>query len=87
MIGPIDNPTIKYDKKGAKEKIKDDIKQEKQTIKQILNEEFGWFKKDTVKANVTNKSDQKFDIQFGDEKPKPNKPLQPKKKEDDDEDF
>jgi hypothetical protein len=87
MSGSIDNPTIKYDKKGAKEKIKEDIKQEKQTIKQILNEEFGWFKKDSVKTNATNKSDQKFDIQFGDEKPKPNKPLQPKKKEDDDEDF
>lgn len=87
MTGPIDNPTIKYDRKGAKEKIKDDIKQEKQTIKQILNEEFGWFKKDSTKANPTNKSDQKFDIQFGDEKPKPNKPLQPKKKEEDDEDF
>lgn len=87
MTGPIDNPTIKYDRKGAREKIKDDIKQEKQTIKQILNDEFGWFKKDSIKANPTNKSDQKFDIQFGDEKPKPNKPLQPKKKEEDDEDF
>jgi hypothetical protein len=87
MTGPIDNPTIKYDRKGAKEKIKEDIKQEKQTIKQILNEEFGWFKKDSVKTKPTNKSDQKFEVQFGEDKPKQQKPLQPKKKEEDDEDF
>lgn len=86
MTGPIDNPTIKYDRKGAKQKIKEDIQQEKQNLKQILKEEFGLFKKDSISAkNNTNKADQKFQIKVGEETKK-DKPLQPKKKEDD-EDF
>lgn len=87
MTGPIDNPTIKYDRKGAKEKIKEDIKQEKQNLKQLLKEEFGFFKKDSIKVKETEKANQKFQIQVGDEKPKANKPLQPKKKEEEDDDF
>lgn len=88
MTGPIDNPSIKYDRKGAKEKIKQDIKQEKQNVKQILKEEFGLFKKDTTSVKKQNdKAEQKFNIQFGDEKPKKDKPLQPKKKEEEDDDF
>ncbi len=87
MTGPIDNPTIKYDRKGAKEKIKEDIKQEKQNLKQLLKEEFGFFKNDSIKIKQTEKANQKFQIQVGDEKPKAIKPLQPKKKEDDEDDF
>ncbi len=87
MTGPIDSPTIKYDRKGAKEKIREDIKQEKQTMKQILKEEFGLFKKDSIKIKNEEKANQKFKIEFGDEKPKKDNPLQPKKKEEDDDDF
>ena len=87
MTGPIDNPVIKYDRKGAKEKIKEDIKQEKQNLKQLLKEEFGFFKKDSIKIKETEKSNQKFQLQVGDEKPKANKPLQPKKKEENEDDF
>ncbi|PCH84987.1 MAG: hypothetical protein COB88_10855, partial [Flavobacteriales bacterium] len=43
---------IKYDKKSYVQKIGEDLKAEKQTLKAILNEEFGWFKKDTtIKKN------------------------------------
>ena len=87
MSGPIDNPAIKYDRKGAKEKIKEDIKQEKQNLKQILREEFGFFKKDSVKVKEPEKANQKFQIQVGEQKPKSNKPLQPKKKEEEEDDF
>ncbi|MES2762320.1 MAG: AsmA-like C-terminal region-containing protein [Bacteroidota bacterium] len=87
MTGPIDNPTIKYDRKSAKEKIREDIKQEKQNLKQLLKEEFGFFKKDTTKAKETIKASQNFQIQVGEEKSKVNKPLQPKKREEDDDDF
>lgn len=87
MTGSVDNPIIKYDRKGAKEKIKEDIKQEKQNLKQLLKEEFGFFKKDTLKIKEPEKAAQKFQIQIGDEKPKDNKPLQPKKKEEEDDDF
>ncbi len=50
MTGSVDKPIIRYDKKGAKQKIKEDIKQEKQNLKAILKEEFGLFKKDSVKT-------------------------------------
>lgn len=85
MTGSIDNPIIKYDRKGAKAKIKDDIKQEKQNLKQLLKEEFGFFKKDSVKKE-TQKANENFQIKVGDDEPKKAKPLQPKKKEDE-EDF
>lgn len=84
MSGPVDNPSISYDRKGAKEKIREDIRQEKQTIRQIFKEEFGMFKKDTVRKQSEEKSRQNFQIQFGDEKQKKPNGLQPKKKEEDD---
>lgn len=89
MKGSIDNPTITYDKSGAKQKIKEDLKAEKQTIKNILKEEFGLFKKDTIPNRKQNslKSDQKFQLKIGDDEPKKDKPLQPKNKETDDDDF
>ncbi|TAH40316.1 MAG: hypothetical protein EYC69_10905 [Bacteroidetes bacterium] len=48
MKGPIDNPRFGYDRKGASEKLKTDLAKEKQTMKAILKEEFGLFKKDSV---------------------------------------
>lgn len=87
MTGNIDNPILKYDKKGLKQKVKEDIKQERQNLKQLLKEEFGAFKKDTVSSKKESlKRDQKFEI----EKPNNNsskKTLEPKKKKEDDDDF
>lgn len=82
MTGNIDNPIIKYDKKGLKQKIKDDIKQEKQNLKQILKEEFGAFKNDST-TKTKEKSNQKFELDKPDNK-QPKKALEPKKKDDDD---
>lgn len=84
MTGSIDDPVIKYDRKAMKEKVREDIKQEKQNLKSILKEEFGWFKKDTTLINndKNKKADQKFIIDTG-TKPAPKK----KKDEEEDEDF
>ncbi|MCF8379862.1 MAG: AsmA-like C-terminal region-containing protein [Bacteroidales bacterium] len=54
--GNPDDYSFKYDKKEAVLSIRKDLKEEKNTIKKILNEEFGWFKRDstsmgTVKEN------------------------------------
>jgi hypothetical protein len=71
MTGTLDNPIIKYDKKGMKEKIKEDIKEEKKNLKKILFEEFGLFKKDTLhfkNKEEQKKSDQKFQVEFGDKR-------------------
>jgi hypothetical protein len=96
MTGTVDNPIIKYDKRGLKQKIGEDIKAEKQNLKQLFKEEFGLFKKDSALVkNETPKAEQKFKIEFGDSKEnlpggkagkKPND-LKPKKKEEEDDDF
>jgi len=83
MTGTVDDPVIKYDRKGAKEKLKEDIKVEKQTLKSILRDEFGWFKKDSTgkdqkKAPVNKKDDDKFIIKWNEDDD------QKKKQEDDD---
>ena len=58
MTGTIDDYKIAYDTEGLKESWKEDLKEEKQTLKSILNKEFGWFKKDsTLKKDDTPKDD------------------------------
>ncbi|MCB9361406.1 MAG: hypothetical protein H6587_11880 [Flavobacteriales bacterium] len=54
MTGTVDDYKIGYDSKGVKEKWKQDLKEEKKTVKQLLNNEFGWFKKDTTLNEPTN---------------------------------
>ena len=46
--GTTEKFNISYDKKEVKKKIKENIKEEKKTVKTILNEEFGFFKKDSA---------------------------------------
>ncbi|MBI4931662.1 MAG: hypothetical protein HY841_12910 [Bacteroidetes bacterium] len=79
MTGTVDNPVIKYDKQGAKQNLKENIIEEKHSLKQILREEFGLFKKDTtLNKKDKPKDDGKFIIKWDeDEKEKD-------KKEDDD---
>jgi uncharacterized protein involved in outer membrane biogenesis len=40
MKGPIENPKISYDTKGARDKRKDDIRQERENLRQLIKEEF-----------------------------------------------
>lgn len=86
MTGTVDKPIIKYDRKGLKENIKKDLKEEKQNLKQLLKDELGLFKKDSITVKQKEKAEQKFEL----EKPNNNKskkPLEPKKKAEDDGDF
>ncbi len=49
VYGTVDNPQYKLlDKEKLKEEIKENIQREKKELKEVLNEEFGWFKKDTT---------------------------------------
>lgn len=82
MTGTVDEPVIKYDRKGLKQKIKEDIKQEKQNLKQILKEEFGLFKKDSIPKKDVKKSDQQFKLEKAQKDKTPNK-----NEEEDGEDF
>ena len=56
ISGTVDNPICKYDAKGVKAKLAVDYITEKKNLKNMLNDEFGWFKKDT---SVTNNKDKK----------------------------
>ncbi|MFH0867591.1 MAG: AsmA-like C-terminal region-containing protein [Bacteroidota bacterium] len=57
VTGTVDNPVYKYDAKGLKAKLVVNFIKEKETLKTILNEEFGWFKKDS--AVIKNKEEKK----------------------------
>ncbi|MCD4745301.1 MAG: hypothetical protein K8R58_03285 [Bacteroidales bacterium] len=55
LTGTTDNPVLKYDTKGVREKIKSDFRKEKQNLKNILKEEFDWLQKDTSIINYEDK--------------------------------
>ncbi len=48
MKGSGGNYKFSYDNKSVRDKIKTDMKKENQNMKALLNEEFGWFKKDSA---------------------------------------
>jgi len=66
ISGTPDNYNVVYDSRKVKEHIKESIKEEKNNLKKILNEEFGWFKKDSSiiknKKDTTNIFDRKYNI-------------------------
>lgn len=90
MTGYAGNPVIRYDAKSAVENLKQDLKVEKQTLKKILNEEFGLFKKDTSLQKTTNikkEDEKKFIIKWDEaevKEPEKKELKKPKRKEEDD---
>lgn len=48
MSGTVDKPAIKYDSRSAVQQVKQNLRTEKQTVKSMLKEEFGVFKKDSA---------------------------------------
>ena len=89
ISGTYDSPIIEFDKKGMKEKIKEDLKNEKQNLKEILNQEFGLFKKDSTlyKKKEEKSTETKFEIDFGKKQNGKKEEPKSKKTEEDDEDF
>ena len=64
ITGTVDNPVYHtLDKEGYKTNIKTSLNKEKETLKEILNREFGWFKKDSSVIKNPNKNPKdKFDF-------------------------
>ncbi len=87
MTGTIDNPTIKYDSKSAIKNVQQDLKVEKQTLKTILKEEFGLFKKDSTLNNKKPKDDTKFIIKWEEADKKEDKKVLKTPKKPEEEDF
>lgn len=62
--------TVEFDEEKAVKKLKDDLREEKQELKTILNDEFGIFKKDSIMMEKREKSDDpvlKFEFSDGSE--------------------
>lgn len=57
MTGPLDNPSIKYDKQGAKNKIKDDFKKQKDELRMLMKGE-----KLPVNENERKREEKYFDL-------------------------
>ncbi|GEM_PF-1669128 len=55
---------IEYNKEGLRQKIRSDLQREKEELKHILHQEFGWFEKDTATGNPPGSPQQKFNIQW-----------------------
>ena len=64
LTGTIDDYKVKYDTKGLKASFKEDLKEEKRTLKTVLNKEFGWFKKDTTLNKEEEKKDSGLQIEW-----------------------
>lgn len=63
VTGTIDNPQFTYDRQSVTHKIKENIKKEKEVIKQVLKQEFHWFVKDSLKKKEIEKEKSILDKQ------------------------
>ncbi len=61
--GPINDLKFQFDRKGAKAQLKQDAKQEKEAIKEILKQEFG-IKKDSTIKKIEKKNDNNDELEF-----------------------
>ena len=61
MKGPISNPTISYDKIGVKNKITQDLKSEKENIKELFKKELGIQKDTLIKEKQNNNDELEFE--------------------------
>jgi len=66
LEGDGEDSNVKYDRKAARAVRKENMKDEKNELKDILNEEFGWYKGDsTINQDSNNKKSEKsFEIEF-----------------------
>lgn len=65
MTGTVDNPVIKYDRRAVAKKIADDLKQEKNELRRIINEEFG---RNTQKTDEKKAKSVQFEIEWDEDK-------------------
>lgn len=80
IFGTVDKPIYKYDSKSLKGKVLVDVVKERDNLKTILNEEFGWFKKDSMLIKQTKRNNEFEKIEKLKDKEKKKK----KKKKDED---
>lgn len=64
MKGPAADPKISFDRRKTEEKIETSIKDEKTNLKNILNKEFGWYKKDSAATANPPKQKKREELQI-----------------------
>jgi hypothetical protein len=67
MTGPLDNPSFSLDKEERKNNVKENIQEEKQTVKSILKTEFGIFKNDSTVQTINPDKQKQVEFIFYDE--------------------
>jgi hypothetical protein len=68
ITGKPGNIKVAYDRKGVREVISESIQEERKNLRQILKEEFGWFKRDSagITDSVIEKQNKRFTIHWDD---------------------
>ncbi len=62
ITGNDEDVDVSYDLKAATSKVKNEIKSERQNLKTILNQEFGWYSNDTTVTKTTPSKPKRFRI-------------------------
>ena len=70
--GDKDKNKVRYDREAARMERKAGLKNEKKELKQILNEEYGWYEEDTS-LNINQKTEEGFQVEFEEDKKKDTK--------------
>jgi hypothetical protein len=68
IVGKGEEAKVSYDMKAAGDHVKNSIKKEKQTLKTILNQEYGWYKGDSAlnQKQPEQKKPSRFKIKWDD---------------------
>jgi len=66
IIGKGDKAKVGYDMKAAGTEVKNNIKKERQTLKTILNQEYGWYKNDSTLKQKPPEKKSRFRITWDD---------------------
>lgn len=67
--GDKDKNNVRYDREAARMQRKAGLKNEKNELKQILNEEYGWYEEDTS-IKINHKTEEGFQIEFEEDEKK-----------------
>jgi hypothetical protein len=66
IIGKGDEAKVGYDMKAAGTEVKNNMKKERQTLKTILNQEYGWYKNDSASNQKPAEKKSRFRIKWED---------------------
>jgi len=77
IIGKAEEAKVGYDVKAAGTQVKESFKKEKQTLKTILNQEYGWYKNDSMVNQKPQEKKSRFKIVWDDGDSVQNNPKSP----------